>query len=36
LGKDEAASAVGEKILDVAFAVAGPAAMEDILGLCNR
>jgi hypothetical protein len=36
LGKDEAASAVGEKILDVAFAVAGPAAIEDILGLCNR
>lgn len=36
LGKAEAASTMGEKILDAVFAVAGPASMADILGLCRR
>jgi hypothetical protein len=36
LGKDEPAPATRARILDITFAVAGPAAMEDIIGLCRR
>ena len=36
LGKAEAASTTGVRILDAVFAVAGPASMADILGLCRR
>lgn len=36
MGKAEAASKTGEKILDAVFAVAGPTSMEDILALCRR
>ena len=36
LGKGEPTDAAVTKMLDAAFAVAGPAAMQDILGLCQR
>lgn len=36
LGKSQPTDAAVDKILDAAFAVAGPAAMQDILGLCQR